>query len=343
VLELDGARGEGGGQVLRTALACSAITRQPFRITNLRANRPEPGLRPQHVAVAQAFASLTGGRVAGAEVGAMTLAFEPGPMAGGELRADIGTAGSIPLFVQALLPALARSGSFWRISVTGGTDGKWAPPFDYLARVHVDTLERLGWRPRVKLVRRGWYPRGGGAAVLEAGPWDPKPFALERTGEPFRLQGRVAMSNLPDHVGARVRTSALERLAEDGFTKAEIDVTGMPALDAGVAVTLWADDGRCRLGASALGERGVPSEQVGRAAADDLLAELRGGGSVDARAADQLMIYAALAAAQGPCTYTTREATPHARTNAEVLASFLPVSIAFAPAAGAVRVTARPR
>jgi RNA 3'-phosphate cyclase len=271
------------------------------------------------------------------------LTFEPGPMQGGELSVDIGTAGNIPLFLQALLPALARSGKFWRVQVTGGTDGKWAPPFDYLARVHVDTLERLGWRPRVKLVRRGWYPRGGGAAVLEAGPWDPKAWSIERTGQPLRVQGRVAMSNLPDHVAARVRTSALERLAAEGVPKAEIDVTAMPALDAGVAITLWADDGRCRLGASALGERGVPSEQVGRAAAEELVAELRGGGSVDARGADQLMVYAALAASQGPCSYTCREATSHARTNAEVLEAFLPVKVEFAPEAGAVRITARPR
>jgi RNA 3'-phosphate cyclase len=329
VLALDGGLGEGGGQLLRTALALSSVTRQPFHMVHVRANRPQPGLRPQHAALARAFASLTGGRVKGADVGATEVTFEPGTMAGGELHADIGTAGSVPLFIEALLPALACSGSFWRIHVTGGTDGKWAPPWDYVARVHVDTLERMGWRPRAKLVRRGWWPRGGGGAILEAGPWEPRPFSLTRAGKPWRIHGRVAISNLPDQVAARVRNSALGRLAERGYGEAEVDVTGSPALDPGVAITLWADDGRCLLGASALGEQGKPSEVVGREAADGLLAELDGGGSVDTWASDQLMVYGALAAPKGRSSYAAREATAHARTNAEVLEAFLPIRVAF--------------
>jgi RNA 3'-phosphate cyclase len=328
VLELDGSRGEGGGQVLRTALALSAVTRQPCRVVNVRAGRPEPGLRAQHVAVASAFARCTGGRVEGAEVGSRTLAFEPGPMAGGELDADIGTAGNVPLLLQALLPALAASGSFWRLTVTGGTDGAWAPSFDYFARVHVNTLERLGFRPRVKLVRRGFWPRGGGACVLECGPWQPRPFDLQRTGQAWRVGGRVAMSRLPDDVAARVRTSALGRLAEAGL-RADVDVSGMPALDPGVALTLWADDGRCLLGADALGERGVPGEEVGRQAAERLVREVGGGGSVDVHGADQLLVYAALAARGGPCAYTVREVSAHLRTNAEVVERFLPVRVRF--------------
>lgn len=340
MLAIDGSRGEGGGQVLRTSLALAAITRQPCRVTAIRANRPEPGLKAQHAAVAKAFAEVTGGHVEGAEVGSRELTFEPGPMRGGELAVAIGTAGSIPLFLQALLPALARSGAFWRVTVTGGSDGKWAPTWDYFARVHVNTLERLGWRPRAKLQRRGWFPRGGGGAILECGPWEPRPFQLHRTGKPWRVGGRVAMSHLPDHVAARVRTSALEALSAAGHDKAELDVTSSPALDAGVAVALWADDGACLLGADALGEKGVPSEEVGRAAAEALLAEVGSGASVDAHGGDQLMVYAALAAAHGPCSFDVREATSHMRTNAGVIEAFLPVRFTFDAAERATRVTA---
>lgn len=342
MLELDGAEGEGGGQTLRTALALSAITRQPFRMVHVRAKRPQPGLKAQHAAVARAFATLTGGRVEGADVGSDTLAFEPGGMAGGELSVDIGTAGSVPLFLQALLPALARSGSFWRIHVTGGTDGLWAPPWDYFARVHVNTLERLGWRPRAKLVRRGWYPRGGGGAILEAGPWEPTPFTLERSGRPFAIGGRIVLSNLPDHVAARMRTSALEVLVRAGHAKADLDITGNPALDPGVAITLWADDGRALLGADALGEPGKPSEAVGRQAAEALVREVEGGGSVDEPASDQLLVYAALAAPRGASTFTARVASPHARSNAQTIEAFLPVRVEFGGEAP-VRITVRAR
>lgn len=328
VLELDGSQGEGGGQILRSGLALAALTKQGVRVTQVRANRPEPGLRAQHVAVANAFARVTGGKVEGAQVGSPTLSFEPGALQGGELNVDIGTAGNIPLFLQALLPALARSGHAWRITVTGGTDGRWAPTWDYFARVHVNTLERLGWRPRVKLLRRGWYPRGGGGAVLECLPWEPKPFALERTGAAWRVGGRVALSNLPDHVGARVRTSALEAVARAGL-KGEVDLTGTPSLDAGVAIALWADDGRCLLGADALGEKGVPSEQVGASAGEALAREVAGGGSVDERGGDQLLLYAALAAERGPCSYKVRAVSSHLRTNAEVVEQFLPVKVRF--------------
>jgi RNA 3'-terminal phosphate cyclase (ATP) len=339
VLELDASQGEGGGQVLRTALAMAAITGQGVRLANLRANRPEPGLKAQHAAVAKAFATLTQGKVEGADIGSRTLAFHPGTMAGGEVHVDIGTAGSIPLFLQALMPALAAGKAFWRITVTGGTDGAWAPTWDYLARVHVNTLERLGWRPRAKLQRRGWWPRGGGGAILEAQPWTPRPFALERTGQPFEVGGRIALSNLPEHVGQRVRSSAIETLAQAGWPQPEVHVTGMPALDPGVAIALWADDGRCILGADGLGAKGVPSEEVGAQAAQALVQEVQGGGSVDAHAADMLMAYAALAA---PSTYTVGALSEHARTNAKVVEAFLPVRFTFTPEGSTTRVRTAP-
>jgi RNA 3'-terminal phosphate cyclase len=151
----------------------------------------------------------------------------------------------------------------------------------------------------------------------------------------------VVVSQLPDAIAGRVRAAAAETLQRGGL-EGPVDITAMPALDPGVTITLWADDGRCLLGADQLGERGVPSEQVGGRAAEDLVREVQGLGSVDVHGADQLLVYAALAAQRGPCAYAVREASAHLRTNAEVVERFLPVRVRFEGEAP-VRVRVEPR
>lgn len=325
MIELDGGFGEGGGQILRTALALSSLTGEPFRMVRIRAGRPQPGLRPQHLAVVRAFERAFRAEVDGAEPSSASLAFTPGVPEGGDLAVTIPTAGSLVLAAQALLPALANSGKFWNVHLTGGTDVPFAPTWDYLTRVHLRLLERLGLVARPKLVRRGHTPRGGGGARLEVEPSALKPLALERGPAPS-VQGRIALCGLPDDVGARLRASAIHRLGAGGFP-ADIAITGFPALDPGVSMALWADWGACVLGADGLGEKGMRAEALGERVADALLSELSTGATVDAHGGDQLMVWAALAGG----SYVARDATPHARTNADVIARFLGPRVHLSP------------
>ncbi|MCS7099566.1 MAG: RNA 3'-terminal phosphate cyclase, partial [Sulfolobales archaeon] len=162
MLEIDGSFGEGGGQILRTAVALSAITGTDIRVVNIRARRPEPGLKRQHLTGILAAAEMCNAVVEGAQVGSTEVVFKPGSIRGGEYRFDVGTAGSVTLVLQTLLPIAAFADSPVAIEVSGGTDVPWSPPVDYLRYVVKPHLERLGYAFGVELVRRGHYPRGGG-------------------------------------------------------------------------------------------------------------------------------------------------------------------------------------
>src|SRR5256712_13852836 len=164
--EVGGGRGEGGGQLLRTALALSALTDPPVRVARIRAGRPTPGLAAQHVTAINAVAALCEAEVTGVSVGASSIEFRPGKLAAGRFSFDVGTAGSITLVLQALLPVAAAAPGAVRVRLIGGTDVRWSPPIDYFNRVFLTLLRRLGARADVEVLRRGYYPRGGG--IVEA-------------------------------------------------------------------------------------------------------------------------------------------------------------------------------
>lgn len=338
MIELDGSYGEGGGQLVRTAVALSAVTGKTLRLCNVRASRPRPGLAAQHLAAVRAVAALCEARCQGVEPGASAFTFEPQVRpAGGELRVDVGTAGSVTLVLQALLPVLlaARQGS--RVLVVGGTDVRQAPTWDYFRHVLLGLLGRMGVQVRPRILRRGYYPRGGGEVELEVEPG--LPAATEfRASLPVELRGQALVAHLPLAIAERMRAAALGAL---GNAPLRIVALGPEeAVGAGGSITLWAESAGRVLGASRVAERGVRAETLGEAAGAELAADLAAGAALDLHATDQILVYMAMA--KGLSTFTTRAVSRHAETAMWLLAQFLPVRFVVEPEGALWRVSSRP-
>jgi RNA 3'-phosphate cyclase len=342
MIEIDGAHGEGGGQLTRLACALAALTGQSVRLTGVRARRDPPGLAPQHLAAVQAVAALCGAVTQGLALRAREFAFMPGMIRGGEFRFDVGTAGSIPLVLQALMPVALAAPAPVTLRVRGGTDVRAAPPLDYLRHVLLPLLARLGVRATLDVVQRGYYPRGGGEVSLTVEPARLEGMALDECGALRELGGALHVANLPIHILERMEQAARARLARFGFAALTLDLLGPDrAVGPGGAVVLWARTAHSLLGGSAVAQRGVPAEAVATRAAQDLAVELEAGVALDIHAADQLLIYLALAG--GASRFTAREFSPHAATTAWLIEQFLPVRITASPQPGRVRVEVAPR
>jgi RNA 3'-phosphate cyclase len=340
MIELDGSFGEGGGQLLRTAVALAAIAGAPLRLVNVRAGRAKPGLAPQHLAAVRAVASLCAAQCEGLELRSRELRFTPGALRGGEHRFEVGTAGSVTLVLQAVLPVLACAPERSRVTVTGGTDVHAAPPLDYFRHVLLALLARLGIEARCAVRRRGYYPRGGGEVEIELAPGRPRALALAGDAGRARVEGLAHVANLPAHIAERMRAAALAGL---GKRRARIDVSileGAEAIGQGGAVVLWAHGAGSVLGAGRVAERGVRAETLGAEAGTELAADLDAGAALDAHAADQLLVYLALAGGGG---FTTRALTRHARTAMWLIEQFLPVRFETAEIGGLARVEIRGR
>lgn len=339
MIEIDGSQGEGGGQLLRTAVALAALLGREVRVSNIRAGRPTPGLAAQHVAAVRAVADLCAGRVEGLEVGAREIVFRPGAVTGGRHRIDVGTAGSVTLVLQACLPVAFAASDVVRLQVLGGTDVRWSPPLDYFTRVFLPLLRTLGGSVEVETLRRGYYPRGGGlveATIHPALGWS----ALDRIepGPERRGRGIAHASNLPEDIPKRMAHAALRRIR--GIPDAKVEArtyAGEEAVGQGGCVVLWLERERTVLGASCLAERGKSSERVGEEAAAALMAEHASGASLDVHAADQILPYLCLA--DGPSTFTVREATGHLRSMAWLLPQFFDRKIELAPVGNLWRVS----
>jgi len=336
VLTIDGSHGEGGGQLTRMAVALAAITRRDLRLIRIRAGRAKPGLASQHLAALRAVAALAGGDIEGLALGATEITFRPGELRGGEHRFDIGTAGSIPLLLQALLPVMIHAPQPVTVTVSGGTDVRAAPPLDYLRYVTLPLLARFGADVAVEATRRGYFPRGGGEVSMRARPAALRHASLE-PGTLRGIRGIVHTSRLPEHVAERMCRSAERRLATRGLGCTwEIATDATPAASPGGAVVLVADRTGTTLGAARAAERGVRAETLGIAVAGELLADLESGVSLDAHAADQVIVYLALAG--GRASFTTRAATSHTRTAIWLAEQFLPARFRVDETPGHARV-----
>ncbi len=328
MIEIDSSMGEGGGAVLRTALALGAVSQRPVHIYNIRAKRERPGLQPQHLRGVEALAKLTNARIEGARLNSTELTFEPAIIEGGNYHVDIGTAGSTTLVLQILMPAAAFARKPVDVEIRGGTDNPMAIPIDYLKNVTLPTLQRMGYRGEVECVRRGHYPRGGGIVRAHIEPVEKlQALTLTEPGKVVRISGLAHCVRLPADIATRMAHAANMALVKAGYSKVHIKTeshppTQDPHLGPGAGITLWAEtESGAILGSSSLGKLGKPAEQVGREAAESLITQLKTGCAIDHHLTDQLVLYLALA--EGVSEMTSAELTSHALTNIALVEQIL--------------------
>ncbi len=337
-VEIDGSQGEGGGQMLRTAVALSALTGRSVTVKNIRAKRANPGLAAQHLTAVRGVAALCSARIDGDRVGSTALSFEPGPVSGRRLRLDIGTAGSVTLVLQSCMLASLRANGTVSLRVTGGTNVRWSPPIDYFSMVLLPHLARMGVSAQLRLVQRGFHPQGGGEVDMELRPpMDMAAFDETGRGRLVSADGVCYSRNLPGHVCSRMSAAAQKRFLDASLSIAS-DVGEGPSSGAGMQ--LCARFERTLLGGDGLGERGVPAGKVGETAADALLSEIRSAATLDVHASDQLLPYMALA--DGPSRFIVREITGHLTTQMQLLRAFMPVEFETSDSEGGVLVRVVP-
>ncbi len=324
MLEIDGSQGEGGGQVLRTSVALSALAGRPFRISRIRANRPNPGLAAQHLTAVRAVAQACGGRVSGDFLGSASLEFHPANIASGNFSFDCGTAGSTALVLQSLLPAMFFSQGDCRASLRGGTENKWAPTGLFLRGCFVPAMRRLGFGVDCTLEKFGFYPAGGGLLEASTSPCaGVKCFSAVSRGKLLRVRGiSLVSSSLPMSVAERQKARALRQLCELSVSDAKIDLLQVDCESPGSEIFISAEFENCSAGFSALGERGKPAEKVAGEAMFAFKQFLSTNACVETHVSDQLLPYAALAS--GRSEFTVPEISSHFETNATVIMSFLP-------------------
>lgn len=339
--EIDGSYGEGGGQLLRTACALSAITGEPVRLHDIRARRSPPGLAPQHLTAVKAVAALCDAHVEGLELRSPELIFRPNRLRGGEFRFDIGTAGSITLVLQALLPAALHTDSPVRIHLTGGTDVRAAPPLDYLRFVLLPLLAQMGAEVGLTLRRRGYYPRGGGVVEVVVQPRRLKPLRIEAPGAVKEIRGVVHIANLPAHIVMRMQQTTVRLLGDIAHVEIEQQILDRDqAIGQGGAIVLWARTAHALLGGSEVAQRGVPAERIAGTAAQALREEISAGATLDIHASDQILIYCALA--RGPSSFLARTLSSHAQTALWLLRQFFPLRVNTHPVGACTRIDIEP-
>ncbi|MDW5561591.1 MAG: RNA 3'-terminal phosphate cyclase [Methanomassiliicoccus sp.] len=320
-MEIDGSFGEGGGQILRCAVALSALTGREVTMTNIRAKRGKPGLAAQHLTAVMGVATLCDGDVEGAYVGSTSIAFRPGKVLGGAYQLDVGTAGSITLVLQACLLASLHAPTTTELEVRGGTNVQMSPPVDFYSHVLVPLLGRMGYDVQLELVARGFYPQGGGVVRTSMAPCPGlRPLSLRERGKLEEVGGECFAQNLPDHVAHRME-DAVRQVLVDHELRLRAHRTSGHSTGAGTA--LYARYHNTVLGADGLGKKGVPAETVGEEAGCTLRREMEGPGTLDVHAADQLLPYLALAS--GPSAFRVLEVTEHLNTQMWLLRQFLPV------------------
>ena len=330
MLSIDGSQGEGGGQILRTALALSLVTGTPFRIEKIRAARSRPGLLRQHLAAVRAAREI--GRAEGviAELGATELEFRPQRPTAGEYRFDVTSAGSACLVAQTVLPPLLLAGGRSVLVVEGGTHNPTAPPWEYLARVFLPLLERMGPRVRTTLERHGFYPAGGGRLRVEIEPVDRlAPLELLERGAIVSRSARALVARLPPSIGERELATVCEKLPEFAGHAEVVNVTD--SAGPGNALILELACEHVTEVFASFGQRGVRAEVVAERAVAQVQEYLLHGAPVGPHLADQLVVPLAIA---GAGAFRTGPLTRHARTNLDVVQRFLPVRAEVQPGAG---------
>lgn len=318
MIELDGAAGEGGGQILRSALSLSICTGQPFRITSIRASRSKPGLMRQHLTAVNAAAEICSAEKVGAEIGSTQLTFRPGRLRAGDYSFAIGTAGSCTLVLQTVLPPLLTASTVSRIRISGGTHNKGAPPFDFLRRAFLPLVARMGPQVDVDLVSYGFYPRGGGEICVTVNPTASLvPLHLVNRGARTAAYAEAYIAALPLHVAQRELDTIGHML---NWTQDQLKLRGLPNdVGPGNAVSITIEHEHVSEVFTGFGEKGVSAEAVARGAAMEARGYLVSTAAVGPYLADQLLLPLALC---GSGSFTTSNASEHLRSNATVIEQF---------------------
>ncbi|MDH4238419.1 MAG: RNA 3'-terminal phosphate cyclase [Phycisphaerae bacterium] len=319
---IDGSKGEGGGQILRTSLTLSCITGRSLHIENIRAARRNPGLANQHLICVRAACQICNGQAQGATKGSRILDFQPGPVRSGDYHFDIGSAGSASLVIQTLLPALFLADKTSTVTVTGGTHNPMAPPFDFLDETFLPAIATAGFQGDCKLIKHGFYPAGGGKITFNIQPWQKnkgKIIDLCHTNTELQIHGRIFTAKLPEHVAQRQSKLLLQSdLKIHNVEHIDVKESDGPGNCAMIRIC------SCERTTvfTAFGKRGKSSEQVISEVTSLAEKILASDTAVDRFLADQLLIYMALTKAG---SFTTNELSSHLQTNMEVIKKFLSV------------------
>ncbi len=327
LIEIDGSYGEGGGQILRTALALSAILKKPCALDHIRSKRKNPGLQTQHLEGVEALARITEAETEGVEFGSQKIIFHPKRILPGDYHLEVRTAGSVTLLLQAVFLPLCLAPGTSNVTLVGGTHVPWSPPFHYFSQVLLPALESMGVSVEAAIEKWGFYPRGGGRIKLKINPVrELKPISLVDRGSLKKVRGLSAISNLPRHVAERQKEQAFNRIQKELKIDAEIAIlSDAPSLGPGSFLFLLAEYERTIGGFSSLGARGKPAEKVADEAVDSLRDYIESEGCIDPHLADQLVPFMALA--RGNSSFTTTRMTEHLLTNLWVIEQFLKAKI----------------
>lgn len=326
ITTIDGSQGEGGGQILRSSLALAAITKTPIRVINIRAKRRKPGLLRQHLTAVRAAAAISGAQLRGDSLGASELEFRPGPIVHGNHRFSVGSAGSAMLVFQTVLWPLAHAPGRSRVVFEGGTHNPMAPPFEFVERAFAPVIRELGVRLDFGLERPGFYPAGGGRFWIEIeGGAEIGGLALHERGAIRRVEALAMVARLPVKIGKRELTVVRREL---GWAREDCRVVELESVGPGNALCLCVEAEGVTEVVTGFGDKGVRAEAVAGRAVDELRRWLAAEVPVGEHLADQLLLPLALAAAgegRRASSFTTVALSSHTRTNAEIIARFLPV------------------
>jgi RNA 3'-phosphate cyclase len=339
VLMIDGSYGEGGGQIVRTAVALSVLTKEPIEITNIRAGRPIPGLRPQHYTALSCIRTICDAEIDGLSVHSTNLKFTPHDIKPGTYTFDIGTAGSMTLVFQACLLSAFHASAPLTIILRGGTDVRWAPSWDYFAHVFLPLISKIGIKTETKLLKRGYYPTGGGEAKLTIHPVEKLlSFSAQEPQSFTEMSGIIHRANLPDHISTRMKHAAIKTAMKQNL-RSSIQIEAAPSSSTGTGITLWSESEQTILGSAVLGDKALSAETVGETAGNHLIQEISSGATLDCYAIDQILPYLALA--PRPSTCLIREISNHTQTNMWLIKQFFSVDFEVTPQQNAVRIVVK--
>jgi RNA 3'-terminal phosphate cyclase (ATP) len=336
---IDGAIGEGGGQVLRTSLALSVLLLKPFEMINIRANRPNPGIQPQHLKAIESSALISDAVVEGAYLKSNRIRFYPSRIKFGNFKFDIGTAGSTSLVLQTLYLPLSFSDGTSTLVIIGGTHVAWSPTFDYIKNCWVYFMERIGLKIKVEMKKAGFYPHGGGEIKAVISPTQGiKPIKLVERGKLSKIQIYSAHTNLTDEVAQRQAKAAEKVLKKYGDVEVIVDELKSHSKNTTIAITGVFENTVCCY--TNLGERGKRAEIVAEEACEKFIRFISSGAVIDEHMADQILL--PLSIADGVSEFTTPRITNHLLTNIETIKKFLEVDFEIEELGNSFKVKIKP-